>query len=348
MESVENKDRLHAVNPLIFEKSSRNIHARHKKRNRRVRLVRFILIMLIVVLWLLIYYLPIWRTSNTQLGIQDIQVTPDLIKRGAYLANHVAVCMDCHAERDWTRYSGPPVAGTQGAGGEVFNQQMGFPGTFYAKNITGGHLGKWTDQEILRAFTTGVKPDGAVLFPVMPYPYYRHLDPMDAAAIIAYLRTLPVSQKQIPERTVDFPVNILLRLMPKSAAFKKAPSTTDPVAYGGYLTMIAGCAECHTPANHGQIDPEQLFAGGRLFKMPGGDLYSPNITADSATGIGRWTAEQFIAAFKFYADSTHLGRLGPNDKNTIMPWSMYSGMDSTDLAAIYAYLRTVPVDRGGR
>lgn len=295
---------------------------------------------IVVMISLTLYYLPLLRTRKTKMA--NIKVTPALIERGAYLANHVTVCMDCHAERDWSRYSGPPIAGTEGTGGEVFNQSMGFPGVFYAKNITPGHLADWSDDALMRAFTTGVKEDGEVLFPIMPYPYFRHLDPTDAAAIIAYIRTLPASKRQTPKRSIDFPMNILLRTIPVAPDFKPMPPKENKVAYGAYLTTIAGCAECHTPASHGQIDPEKLFSGGRLFKMPAGDLYSSNITPDSAEGIGGWSSRDFVAKFKFFADSSHLGHLDRQQKNTLMPWAMYSGMDPTDLEAIYAYLRTLP------
>lgn len=336
-----------------METSKQNAHGqgnrsqarRATKRARKFNFWFLSIAAVIIAISLVLYYLPIIRTRDTKLSAKLPQVTPEVIARGAYLANHVTICMDCHGERDWTRYSGPPVKGTAGTGGEVFNQQMGFPGVFYAKNITPGHLANWTDDQVLRAFTTGVKPDGEVLFPVMPYPYYRHLDPTDAAAIIAYIRTLKPSAKQSPPRSIDFPMNLLLRLIPQPADFKPMPPKTDRVAYGGYLTTIAGCAECHTPATHGHIDQARLFAGGRLFKMPSGDLYSSNITPDSTTGIGQWTEHNFVAKFKFYADTANLGQMRPGDQNTIMPWSMYSGMDSTDLAAIYAYLRSLPAKK---
>jgi len=342
---MKNKRPIKGANQSAGQMSGKPPVMRSSRKTRKFKVWLYSLAGLILVISLVLYYLPLIRTRDTKINLLQHQVTPELIARGEYLANHVTICMDCHGERDWTRYSGPPVQGTAGTGGEIFNQQMGFPGVFYAKNITPGHLGNWTDDQLLRAFTTGVKPDGEVLFPVMPYPYYRHLDPTDAAAIIAYIRTLKPSNKQTPERSIDFPMNLLLRLIPKPADFKPMPPKTDQVAYGGYLTTIAGCAECHTPANHGQIDQSRLFAGGRLFKMPGGDLYSSNITPDSIEGIGRWTADNFVAKFKFFADSSHLGHIGPGAQNTIMPWSMYSGMDSTDLAAIYAYLRSLPAKK---
>ena len=38
----------------------------------------------------------------------QVQVTPELLARGTYLAENVLLCNDCHSERDWTLYSGPP------------------------------------------------------------------------------------------------------------------------------------------------------------------------------------------------------------------------------------------------
>src|SRR5690606_13314988 len=65
-----------------------------------------------------------------------VEITPERVARGEYLANHVVACMDCHSTRDFSKFSGPLKDGTLGQGGEVFTEDMGFPGTFYAKNIT--------------------------------------------------------------------------------------------------------------------------------------------------------------------------------------------------------------------
>ena len=48
---------------------------------------------------------------------EKVEVTPVRLERGKYLANHVAVCMDCHSTRDWSKYAGPIIAGTLGKGG---------------------------------------------------------------------------------------------------------------------------------------------------------------------------------------------------------------------------------------
>ena len=56
----------------------------------------------------------------------------------------------------------------------------------------------------------------------------------------------------------------------------------DPVERGAYLVRAAGCASCHTDEKGGGSP----FAGGRALETPFGTVYSPNITADAATGIG--------------------------------------------------------------
>ena len=33
-----------------------------------------------------------------------IAATPEMLKRGSYLANRICLCVDCHSERDFTKY----------------------------------------------------------------------------------------------------------------------------------------------------------------------------------------------------------------------------------------------------
>jgi mono/diheme cytochrome c family protein len=268
-----------------------------------------------------------------------VVATPETIKRGAYLANHVAVCIDCHSTRDFSKFSGPVVPGSNGSGGEIFDQQFGFPGKFIARNITPHNLSSWSDGEIFRAITTGVNKDGKALFPVMPYGSYGQMHEDDVKSIIAYLRTLPAIAKEHPVSVPDFPMNFIINTIPKKAEPMAAVSPSDTVAYGKYITTIAGCAECHTKQEKGQIVGE-FMAGGFEFKMADGSiLRSANLTPHKNTGIGNWTADHFVERFKTYANGTPAVAKG--EFNSIMPWAMYSGMDTTDLRAIYAYLSSI-------
>ena len=271
----------------------------------------------------------------------NVELTPERVRRGEYLANHVAACMDCHSTRDWSRFFGPLVSGTLGKGGEYFGPEMGFPGKFYSKNLTPTHLGSWTDGEIFRAITSGVNKDGKALFPVMPYIYYSRLDREDILDIIAYLRSLPPIENDVLVSEPSFPVNLLINTMPVKPAFTQKPTKEDPVVYGRYLVNAAACMDCHSPVNKGQVILEKAFSGGREFELPGGTLRSANITPDEATGIGTWTDSVFVARFKGYQHPAEMPAAGPTDFNTLMPWTMYAGMDTTDLRAVYAYLSSL-------
>lgn len=271
-----------------------------------------------------------------------VERTPERIERGRYLANSVAVCIDCHSTRDWSKFGGPIVAGTLGAGGEKFDPLMGFPGTFYAPNITPHNLGEWTDGEIFRAVTTGVRKDGSAIFPIMPYHAYGNIDTEDIYSIIAYVRTLsPITSKH-PEPVADFPVNFLINTMPKAAVFSAKPDTSDQIAYGGYLIKTAGCVDCHSKREKGALVAGTEFGGGMEFKQPGGSIISPNITPDPKFGIGSWDEPSFVRRFKSYADSSYSApTLQANELNSPMPWHMYAGIKESDLKAMFAYLKSI-------
>jgi mono/diheme cytochrome c family protein len=282
-----------------------------------------------------------------KLALPDTGSPPDLkvdrtserIANGRYLANNVTVCMDCHSKRDWGLFAGPLVGTELGAGGEEFNQQMGFPGSFYAPNITPATLASWTDGEIFHAVTTGVSKDGRALFPIMGAHRFGKMDKNDIYDIIAYIRTLEPVNNDVPKSKADFPVNFLINTMPTKASFVKKPNLNDTVTYGGYLVNAAGCVDCHSKTDKGTIINGTEFGGGMEFKQPAGVLRSPNITADPATGIGSWTKQQFVAKFKSFSSPGYKPAIvTKNEINTPMPWAMYGGMKDHDLEAIYSYL----------
>lgn len=270
-----------------------------------------------------------------------VDSTPARIKHGEYLANHVTACMDCHSTRNWSLYSGPISPGTLGKGGEYFGPEMGFPGKFYSRNITPAKLSNWTDGEIFRAITTGVDRNGKALFPVMPYLSYGKMDKEDIYDIIAYIKSIPPIENEVEASKADFPMNFIMNTIPQKASFVEKPAPSDSLKYGAYLANAAACMECHTQVDKGQIIPTLAYSGGREFVMPAGTVRSANITPDMETGIGMWTEGAFLTRFKLYADETQLEKVSASQLNTIMPWAMYAGMDSTDLKAIYVYLKSL-------
>jgi hypothetical protein len=271
-----------------------------------------------------------------------IERTPQRIERGKYLANHVTVCIDCHSTRNWTQYSGPIISGTEGKGGEVFDQKFGFPGSFHARNITPAALAMWTDGEILRAIGSGVDKNGKALFPVMPHPNYGKLDREDLYSIIAYIRTLQPIENKVPASIPDFPMNIILNTIPKKATYSKKPDTSNVLAYGQYIFTAAACNECHTKKEKGAPIEGMELAGGFEFAIAsGGIVRSANITPDMETGIGKLTETDFLQKFSHYSDSSYQRlTIKKNTINTVMPWTMYGGMKEQDLKALYAYIKT--------
>lgn len=278
--------------------------------------------------------------------IEDVKIeyTPERIERGKYLANNVTQCIDCHSTRDWSRFSAPTIPGSEGKGGEVFDSKTGFPGTYYAPNLTPHHLKDWSDGELFRALTAGVSRDNRPLFPVMPYMSFRKMDREDIYSIIAYVRSLPSIENDTPAPEPDFPINILLHLLPSEPELTAKPAATDKVKYGEYLTNAASCIECHTPAVRGQRVEGMEFAGGRFFPYTDGSTgVSANITPDKETGIGNWDEAAFVQKFKAFDRSAKNGSdaVKSGEFNSTMPWSKYAQMKNEDLAAIYAYLRTI-------
>ncbi|GAB3165211.1 c-type cytochrome [Telluribacter humicola] len=270
-----------------------------------------------------------------------VEVTPQRVERGKYLANNVAACMDCHSQRDFTKFSGPAKEGTFGGGGDVFDKKMGLPGTFYGRNITPHSLGSWTDGEIYRAITSGVSKNGKAMVPMMPYLAYGKMDQEDVKSIIAYLRTLPAVANEVPESRPMALVKPVFEKMTRKAEHQAMPSPQDTVAYGKYLVGAAGCYDCHTQRRMGMPIKSKGFAGGVSLKMTGGTLTSANLTPDNETGLGSWTREAFIARFKSYQPGTFHPFEVKEGFNTIMPWTFYSGMSEQDLGAMYTYLRTL-------
>jgi len=272
----------------------------------------------------------------------EVERTPARLERGTYLAEHVAVCTDCHSERDFSRFSAPVKPGTLGKGGAHFGKELGLPGDVVVPNITPHKLSGWSDGELLRALTSGVTPDGHALFPLMPYQAFANMCEEDLLSIISYVRGLAPLVSDPPRSELDFPLNLIVRTLPKPATIvKRCPQPEDGVAYGKYLVTMASCADCHTPSEAGEPIPGKAFSGGITIPLPNGtSVTTANLTPDVESGIGGWSKEAFIARFRTYREPDSLHQVGQGERQTIMPWSQYAGMSDQDLGAIYDFLRT--------
>ena len=292
-------------------------------------------------------YLTVKKPAMNPPSTEKVERTPERIARGKYLVHHASDCLGCHSEHVMT-YGVPVKPGTEGGGGFTFTKDFGVPGSVTAPNITPDPetgLGKWTDGEIMRAIREGVDRDGRALFPMMPYEHLREMSDEDVKSVVAYLRTMPPVKNRIPEPQIDFPVNLIVKTVPKPLTGPvSAPDRKDTVAYGRYLTRIGGCYDCHTPhTDKGALVEASAFSGGWEMKGPWGRNYTANLTPAPGTFLGTATKQMFIARFRAF--STMNAENAPpaaKGRNTIMPWLPFSQLTDEDLGAIYDYLKTVP------
>ena len=109
-----------------------------------------------------------------------------------------------------------------------------------------------------------------------------------------------------------------------------AAGDEDAMTHGEYLVRAGGCFSCHTATGR------QSMAGGRALATPFGTFYSPNITSDLDTGIGRWTDAQFLRALR--------EGVRPDGANyfPVFPYTSFTGITDSDALAIKGYLFSLP------
>jgi len=101
---------------------------------------------------------------------------------------------------------------------------------------------------------------------------------------------------------------------------------------GELVYRVAGCENCHSDREHGGA----RLAGGRRLATPLGTFYTPNITPDPTTGIGRWSEAEFKRALR--------DGVGPDGRQYYpsFPYTSYSRLSDEDIHALWSYLRSVP------
>jgi mono/diheme cytochrome c family protein len=101
------------------------------------------------------------------------------------------------------------------------------------------------------------------------------------------------------------------------------------VERGRYLATLGNCKTCHTAPGG------QPFAGGVRFETSFGVLYSTNITADEATGVGSWSFQDFYHSMKrgVRPDGAQL--------YPAFPYPSFARLTDADIASIYLYMKTI-------
>jgi len=249
-----------------------------------------------------------------------IPTSAEAAERGRLLTGSTVGCLECHSP--------------DGSGSVFFDNEPPF-GTMSAPNLTtgAGGVGGMTDAEWERAVRHGIGRDGRVLI-IMPSHHFAWMSDEDLGAVLAYIKTLPPVDNELPARSLhpllyvlgaagmlgDLPVEAI----DHEAAHPASVAASTDAGYGEYLTHLATCYDCHGPALDGES------AGGPPAEVP-----PPNITGGGE--VGGWTTEQFITAMR--TGATPGGRqLDPE----AMPWVFFGQMSDDDLTAIYNYLQTLP------
>ncbi|MBI3546903.1 MAG: cytochrome c [Gammaproteobacteria bacterium] len=217
-------------------------------------------------------------------AVSIVEAAPDSVKQGEYIFR-AAGCVTCHTD-DKNKSS-------LLAGGRALKTVFG---VFYTPNITPDPqygIGRWSDEDFIRALRLGVSPRGEQYYPAFPYTSYTRLTDDDLRALKAYLFSVkPVAQ---PNKSHDLVWYV--RFRPALAVWKKlffTPGayqvrTDKPASWnrGAYLAAVAHCAECHTPRGVlGNLQQAKLYSGTRDGPE---NAVVPNITPDKKTGIGRWS-----------------------------------------------------------
>lgn len=247
------------------------------------------------------------------------------IARGEHVVKALAKCGECH--------------GADLGGGMVVDQPG--VGRIPAPNLTrgaGGVMGRHDDESLVRAIRYGIGRNGHGMR-VMPSEEFRNLSDADLGAVIAYVKSVPPVDREMPPMRVDVIPRVLMTMgaMPAVAAevipqvpVKHASVTPGAtVEYGRYIAAI-GCQGCH--GAH--------FSGGPIPGGPPDWAPAANLTPG---GIGHYTEADFIRVLR---DGVKPGGVAVRAP---MPIAATKQMTDEEIRAVYAYLKTVPArEFGGR
>lgn len=161
--------------------------------------------------------------------------------------------------------------------------------------------------------------------------------------------------------------SLLLGILATSSfANAETAPANDIVTRGKYLVTVTGCNDCHTPLKMGANGPEpdmsRMLSGhpeqltmptaptlpngpwvatvsgtNTAWSGPWGVSYTANLTPDRETGLGKWTLRTFTDTIR---TGRHMGRGRP--LLPPMPFPMYKHLTDTDMAAVFAYLQSIP------
>ncbi len=242
------------------------------------------------------------------------------ISRGRHLARAMAKCADCHGAD---------------LGGRIMGDDPAM-GRWVSANLTSGKGGigpAMRDEDWVRAIRHGVGRHGRSLF-VMPAIVYRNLSVGDIGQIVAYVKSVPPVDRELPPMTFGVVARGLMatnkvpffdaaRVDHTTRALALAPPESPTAEFGGYIVRTGGCDDCHGPT----------LAGGRI---ESGDPKWPPAANITPTGLKAYDEAAFFTALRTGV------RPGGSKIDEAMPWKWTREMTDDEIRAVWLYLKTVP------
>jgi mono/diheme cytochrome c family protein len=287
---------------------------------------------IVVIVLLVMSTIYVFSTQTLNKSIQYTDTSPAIprdsasLERGRHLSRAISKCVDCHGDD---------------LGGKLVFDAMPM-GRVVAPNLTsgrGGLGGSRSDDDYLRAIRHGLGVGGRALA-LMPARNYWHMGDADVGSLIAYIRSVPAVDRELPATAFGVVGRVLLvkgdlndlfeaKSMDHVAKRPAPPAADTTVDYGHYLAEIGGCTGCHGAS----------LSGGALPGAPPDAKPASNITPE---GIGAWTEADFFKALREGVRPN-----GTAIDSVQMPIRLTREMTDLETKAIYMYLRTVPPKPSG-
>ncbi len=213
-------------------------------------------------------------------------------------------------------------------------------GTLNAPSLRpGGAIDRYDIAHFEHALRHAVAAEGRGLL-LMPSTDYSGMADGDVEAIYAYLKQLPPVPRELPRDGLSLIGRTLLVMgkLPLFAADRidhaaasrriERPAVAATAEYGRYVAQV--CEGCHGPT----------LSGGHVPGTPPQVKDAANLTSHE-TGLRDWTEADFLRAMR------EGKRPDGRELDPFMPWRAMGQMDETELAAVWAYLRSLPAKPAG-
>jgi cytochrome c553 len=236
--------------------------------------------------------------------------------RGEHLGRAVAICTNCHGAD---------------LGGQV-QLDRALIGRVASPNLTSGNgsaVRDYSAEDWFRAVRHGVRPDGTAIM-LMPAGDFDGLSNEEVAMMVAWLQSLPPVDRDVapsrhgPGMSLRYILGQMPGLIPAESLDHVRAFAHRASERGTGERFATTCTGCHGPN----------LSGGPMLGAPPGTPEPSNLTRHP-TGLQQWTERDFTRALR-----EHVSKDG-RQLHQFMPRA-YASMGDADVAAVWAYLSTLP------